>query len=65
MNQEAPFNAHYECECQRRFAGYSSQVAAMRKTLLIVQFGVKIQFWHNTPVICGISMICDYARLTV
>ena len=55
MDQEAPFDAHDESECQRRLAGYSAQVAAhvaLRQGLLKVQFGVKIQFGHdNKPVI--------------
>jgi hypothetical protein len=64
MNQEAPLDAHYEGERQRRLAGYSSQVTAMRQTLFKAQFGVKIQFGHDyTPVVWGVSIICDYLRL--
>jgi hypothetical protein len=46
MNQEAPFETDHKGEGQHRYAGYPSQIAAMRRALLEVQFGHDI-----TPVV--------------
>jgi hypothetical protein len=45
MNEQAPFEAYDEGECQHSYAGYSSQVTPTWETLLKVQFGHDI-----TPV---------------